>query len=100
MTKPIKEKLPADNISYVYLCSQSSRDHWLKQIKKHSVQGQHYFLSDTQYSEFQKRFGLKGFPSYIIIDAQKRIYKDISLLDIREEKRFRAKLQALMERDN
>ena len=69
--KSIKEKLPADSVSYVYLCSQSSRDLWLKQIKKCDVKGQHYFLSDTQYSDFQKRFGLKAFPSYIVVDAKK-----------------------------
>ena len=98
--KPIKEKLPADSISYVYLCSQSSRDLWLKQIKKYSVKGQHYFLSDIQYSEFQKKFGLKAFPSYIIVDAKRRIYKDITLRDIREERRFMEKLQDIMARDN
>lgn len=98
--KPITEKLPADNVSYVYLCSQSSRDLWLKQIKKYGVKGQHYFLSDTQYSEFQKRFGLKAFPSYIIVDAKRRIYKDINLKDVREEKRFMEKLQGIMARDN
>lgn len=98
--EPIKAKLPADSISYVYLCSQSSRDLWLKQIKKYSVKGQHYFLSDTQYSEFQKRFGLKALPSYIIVDAKRRIYKDISLRDIREEKLFIEKLDGIMARDN
>lgn len=98
--KPIKEKLPADSISYVYLCSQSSRDLWLKQIKKYSVKGQHYFLSDIQYSEFQKKFGLKAFPSYIIVDAKRRIYKDLNPKDIREEKRFMEKLQGIMARDN
>jgi thiol-disulfide isomerase/thioredoxin len=100
ITKPIKEKIPADSISYVYLCSQSSRDLWLKQIKKYSLKGQHYFLSDTQYSEFQKRFGLKAFPTYIVVDAKKKIYKDISLWDMREEKRFMEKLQGIMARDN
>lgn len=97
---PIKEKFPADSISYVYLCGQCSRDLWLKQIKKHSVRGQHYFLSDIQYSEFQKKFGLKAFPSYIIVDAKRRIYKDITLRDIREEKRFIEKVQGIMARDN
>jgi thiol-disulfide isomerase/thioredoxin len=98
--KPIKEKLPADSISYVYLCSQSSRDLWLKQLRKHGVKGQHYFLSDTQYSEFQKKFGLKAFPSYVIVDAKRRIHKDINLRDIREEKRFLEKLHGIMARDN
>jgi thiol-disulfide isomerase/thioredoxin len=99
-TKPVKEKLPADSISYVYLCSQSSRDLWLKQIKKYSVKGQHYFLSEIQYSEFQKKFSLNAFPSYIIVDAKRRIYKDITLRDIREEKRFMEKLQGIMARAN
>jgi thiol-disulfide isomerase/thioredoxin len=97
--KPVKEKFLADSVSYVYLCSKSSRDLWLKQIKKYDVKGQHYFLSDTQYSEFQKRFGLKAFPSYIIVDAKRRIYQDITLRDMRDDERFTAKLQGIMARD-
>lgn len=45
-------------------------------------------------------FELKGFPSYIIVDAKKKIHKDIVLRDIREEKRFMEKLQGIMAGDN
>lgn len=93
--KLIKEKLPKDSISYVYLCSQSYSDSWIKQIKKYNVTGQHYFISETQYSDFEKRFGLKGFPSYIIIDSKKRIYRDIS---IRDEEVFLNKMKLIMNR--
>lgn len=98
--KPIKEKLPTDSVSYVYLCSQSNSDLWMKQIKKYDVKGQHYFLSEIQYSDFQKRFGLKGFPSYIVVDAKRRIHKNITLRDIREEKPFLEKINQIMARDN
>jgi thiol-disulfide isomerase/thioredoxin len=98
--KAFKGKLPADSVSFVYLCSRSSRDLWVKQIKQYSVTGQHYFLSDTQYSEFQEKFGLNAFPAYIIVDAKKRIYKNISLRDMRDEKLFMEKVQGIMKRDN
>jgi thiol-disulfide isomerase/thioredoxin len=96
----IKQKLPSDSISFVYLCSQSSPSIWAKQINKFNVQGQHYIISETQFAEYQKRFGLKGFPSYIFIDARKRIHKNVSMNDVRNEKVLLSKIEQLMDNDN
>jgi|GEM_PF-4927556 len=77
----IRAALPPDSISYVFLCAQSPFDTWKKQISRHNVQGQHYFLSEIQYDEFRKKFNLKAFPTYFVVDSKKRIHKNIPFAD-------------------
>lgn len=95
--RTFKEKLSPDSISFVYICSQSSSEMWLKQIRKYDVKGQHFLISDFQYDDFKKRFNLKGFPAYIIIDANKRIHKDIPLREVRNEELFSKRLKTIKE---
>lgn len=93
--RTFKEKMASDSISFVYICSQSSSEMWLKQIRKYDVKGQHFLISDSQYDDFRKRFNLKGFPAYIIIDANKRIHKDLSLSEVRNAELFYKRLKAV-----
>lgn len=95
--RSFKEKISSDSISFVYICSQSSSETWLKQIRKYDIKGQHFLISDFQYDDFQKRFNLKGFPAYIIVDANKRLHKNISLREMRNEDLFYARLKTIRE---
>lgn len=95
--RTFKETLSPDSISFVYICSQSSFKMWLKQIRKYDVKGQHFLISDLQYDDFKKRFNLKGFPAYIIIDANKKIHKDIPLREVRNEESFSKRLKTIKE---
>lgn len=97
--RTFKKTLSSDSISFVYICSQSSSEMWLKQIRKYDVKGQHFLISDLQYDNFRKRFNLKGFPAYIIIDANKRIHKDIPLREVRNEELFSKRLKTIRELD-
>lgn len=97
--RTFKEKVSPDSISFVYICSQSNSEMWLKQIKKYDVKGQHYLISDFQYDDFKKRFNLKGFPAYIVIDAKRKIHKDIPLREVRNEELFSRRLKTIRERN-
>lgn len=93
--RTFKEKISSDSVSFVYMCSQSSSEMWLKQIRKYDVKGQHFLISDSQYDDFKKRFNLKGFPAYMIIDANKKIHKDIPLREVRNEQLFSERLKSI-----
>ena len=97
--RTFKEKVSSDSVSFVYICAQSGSEMWLKQIRKYDVKGQHFLISDLQYDDFQKRFNLRGFPAYIIIDAKKQIHKNIPLREVRNEELFSRRLRAIRERN-
>jgi hypothetical protein len=94
--KACKEEIPDDKISYVYMCSQSSRDKWINLINRYDVKGTHYYISETQYDQFRRKFDFRAFPAYLVIDARNRIHQNISGADIRNPELFASKIRKIM----
>ncbi|MEJ1241647.1 thioredoxin family protein [Chryseolinea sp. T2] len=93
--KALKAKLPSDSIAYVYLCCQSTQEDWVKDVKNMDVKGQHWFVSQLQYNDLQKKLKISGFPSYLLIDGNGKIYKGFSLWD---EEAFVEKIRGIVRR--
>ena len=50
-------------------------------VKKMGIKGQHYFVSQLQYDDLQKKLKISGFPTYFLVDTERKIYKDFDLND-------------------
>lgn len=75
---PVKEELKDKNIAFVYLSSPSSPlDKWQQMVME--IPGNHYYLTNEQFSYIQKKlFESNGVPTYAIYDtAGNRTYKMI-----------------------
>ena len=54
---------------------------WVKVAKNSNVRGQHWFITDLQYNDLQKKLKIAGFPSYFVVDSKGKIYRNFSLWD-------------------
>ena len=42
-------------------------------VVKYQLKGDHYYLNEDEYTELSALYGLKGFPTYILIDKKGRV---------------------------
>ena len=75
--RDVKAELPEDKIAYVYLCCESVKGTWKKIIYDYKLKGQHYFITNRQYFYLQQKFQIHGFPTYIAIDYERKVHRDI-----------------------
>ena len=71
----LHEKYKGKNISFVYLCSRSSRKMWESTIAEKKLSGHHYFLNNKQFELISPSFGIVSFPHHAIIDNKGKIVK-------------------------
>ena len=74
---PMKEELKGRNIQFVYFSPPSSPlATWQEMIKE--IDGDHYYLTDEQYSYILEKYESHGIPTYAIYDAQSQLtFKNI-----------------------
>ena len=77
----LKASPPFDSVSFVYLCCLSKESDWINTIKKYNLKGTHYFVTDAQYAALEKKFKIQGFPTYLVIDKQRKLHKNIVVSD-------------------
>jgi thiol-disulfide isomerase/thioredoxin len=67
-TEPLKDaELKSDNLVFVYLTGPSSPEtKWLTMIA--DIKGEHYRLSDKQWTYICNKFKIDGIPSYVLVD--------------------------------
>jgi len=67
LMKPLKEEMKDKNISFVYISSPSSPEGtWRNMIAE--IPGDHYYLTQEQYSNILHKYDSEGIPTYIIFD--------------------------------
>ncbi|MDP3683701.1 MAG: TlpA disulfide reductase family protein, partial [Ignavibacteria bacterium] len=71
--KTIKKDLIAEDVDFVYLCYSSTENNWKNVLKEYKVQGDHYLLTNDQFSYFSKMFNINSAPRYILINKAGRI---------------------------
>lgn len=89
------ERLKDFDLVYLYLCNRSSDDSWKNVIKEYKVEGEnvvHYNLPDRQQNAIEKFIGVKGYPTYKLID------RDGTLLDVNADPIDLDALAGLLER--
>ena len=66
--EPLKEtEIKNDNLVFVYITNESSpEEKWLSMIP--DIKGDHYRLSNNQFKYITSKFGVRGFPSYVLVD--------------------------------
>lgn len=77
LMKEVKEKFIGKDIAFIYLCSQSTEKDWQHTIKKYDLKGDHYLLSTKQYYDLQEKFQVNAFPTYLLIDKNRNVVRDI-----------------------
>jgi hypothetical protein len=62
-------------VDYVFISMDKSFDKWLAGIKKHELNGDHYWVNDEKMmkGEFGKSIDLDWIPRYIILDKDGKI---------------------------
>ena len=66
----IKKMFVKNDVVFVYLASRSGESIWKKTIAERDIQGDHYLLTETQYSNMSKTFEIGGIPHYVLIDKR------------------------------
>ncbi|MEO1696589.1 MAG: TlpA disulfide reductase family protein [Planctomycetota bacterium] len=57
-----------EDVVFLGLCAQSDRAEWQRAIEQHGLDGIQVFLSDEDYARLAGRYGVRGFPTYVLID--------------------------------
>lgn len=69
----LHKEFKKDNVVFLNLCCQSKEAIWSKYIKEKDLHGVHYLLNNAEFRLFAEMYGLKGFPTYILIDQQGKV---------------------------
>ena len=64
--KEIQAEYP--DVTYVFLSLDRSQDAWKKGIKKHQVNGEHYFMQSGWKGPFGNFLNLDWIPRYLVVD--------------------------------
>ena len=59
--------------AYIFLSADRSIDTWKRAIKKHDIQGDHYFMSDGTKGHLGKFVDIDWIPRYMIVDSNGHI---------------------------
>ncbi len=62
-----------NDVVFVYLANRSGVIVWKRTIEERDIQGDHYLLTETQYSNMSKTFEFRGIPHYVLIDKKGNI---------------------------
>ncbi len=66
--QPVKEEL-AGKVNFIYVTGPSSpKKTWEMTIP--DIHGDHYYVTESQYSELLKQFDSNGIPTYVIVDKE------------------------------
>ena len=67
--KPLKDEMKEKDIVWLYLTGETSPlNTWM--LTYPTISGEHYRVSDTQWSYWYKTFGIQGIPTYMIYDRK------------------------------
>jgi thiol-disulfide isomerase/thioredoxin len=69
----LKNMFNENDVVFVYLANRSGETIWKKTIKERDIKGDHYLLTDKQFSNMSKTFEISGIPHYVLIDRKGNI---------------------------
>lgn len=62
------------DVVFINLCLESKIENWKAAITKNKISGENYFLNTNESILFRAENNLSGFPSYLIIDRNRKIH--------------------------
>jgi thiol-disulfide isomerase/thioredoxin len=75
-SKKLMKDYNSDDVAFIFICLDSEEKNWKATLSKHSLGGQHYFLTKNQSSDFRNTFNIKGIPHYILFDKNGNIIEN------------------------
>ena len=73
-SKKLMEKYKGKDVSFVYICIDSSEKLWERMVSEFNLGGgQHYLLNKEQSDFFRESMDVQGIPEYFLIDKEKNI---------------------------
>lgn len=67
-TKDLYFEFTDKGAAFAHICLESAERQWKTVFDKYEPGGQYYLLSNQQSAEIRKRYGIKSFPFYVLID--------------------------------
>ena len=75
-SKKLQEKLKGKNVVFVFLANNCSEESWKATIAQKQLSGEHFLLSDKEYTLVADIFNIAGIPRYMIIDKEGIVVND------------------------
>jgi thiol-disulfide isomerase/thioredoxin len=94
----IKEELLGLDVHMVYLCAgkSSAPAKWTEIIQELELKGDHIYLDRTLTNSYMEKFGVRSYPSYVILDSDGDFHKNqISGVGDINLKSFKKRLKTL-----
>ncbi len=76
--KKFYKEFEQEDIQFVFLAVDSSKEKWYKKIRELELKGEHYLLSGDQYLTLQRKLYIDGIPHYVLIDKSGKIVDDMA----------------------
>ncbi len=71
----LKKEAP-EGVVFAYICGQSEREAFENQVKKYQLAGEHYFLDQEAFQQFDKELNITGFPTYLLITKEGKLIRE------------------------
>jgi len=75
-SQKIKKQFENKDVAFVYLANRCEEDAWKTTIAEQKIEGEHYFLTDKQFTQLSEIFGITGIPHYALIDKNGNIINE------------------------
>jgi thiol-disulfide isomerase/thioredoxin len=72
-SKVLIEQLKNIDVIFLSLCCKSNEQDWKNTIVHEKIPGEHYFVKEVDYDLLSSIYGIKGFPTYILINKNGEI---------------------------
>lgn len=66
--KRLKAEYADKEVVFLNLCAMSEKEAWESLVQQKEIGGENFLLSDSEYRQLADHFGVKGFPTYVLID--------------------------------
>lgn len=72
-SKVLHEKLAGKDVVFLYLGVQSDEKTWKSSIAEMGIEGEHFLLSENDFSAISAKFQISGIPRYLLVDKAGRV---------------------------
>jgi thiol-disulfide isomerase/thioredoxin len=67
-SKVLVEQFKNKEVIFLSLCCKSNEQDWKNTLTHEKIPGEHYYVKDIDFDLLSSLYGIKGFPTYILID--------------------------------
>ncbi len=72
-SKELEEEFAEQEIEFVYICIDDSKERWGEHISKENSGGVQLFADKEQSKELREKYNIEGIPNYMLIDKEGKI---------------------------